>query len=171
MVEVAGYVADRLLCHPTATPSYLAQVVEPALAKGTGRAERPRTSVALQGVVITAISDDVMQARREAAAQIAFYVAPKSYGPMLEVSGFGAAAAAIRGAFKAKDWEGMVRAVPDDMVDAMALTGTADDVLGRLGEFEARYDHTTLYSPSFLLTPERISENTAAIVAHCGVAG
>jgi alkanesulfonate monooxygenase SsuD/methylene tetrahydromethanopterin reductase-like flavin-dependent oxidoreductase (luciferase family) len=37
----------------------------------------------------------------EAAAQIAFYAAPKAYGPVMEAAGFGREAAVVRDAFRA----------------------------------------------------------------------
>jgi alkanesulfonate monooxygenase SsuD/methylene tetrahydromethanopterin reductase-like flavin-dependent oxidoreductase (luciferase family) len=114
--------------------------------------------------VITAIADSVEQARREAAAQIAFYVAPKAYGPVMEASGFGEETAAVQAAFRAKDHEAMVAAVSDAMLAEMAAYGTAADVREQVERLEKRYDHAALYSPSFTLSPERVAENTTAIL-------
>lgn len=164
MVEVAGFCADGLVCHPTATPGYLDQIVRPAIATGAERAGRSPDDVALLGVVITAIHPDRAQARREAAAQIAFYCAPKAYAPVLEAAGFGGVAEDVRAAFRAGDHQAMAAAVPNEMVDAMALAGTEEEVRARLPEMAARYDHTSLYSPSFGLTEARVTENTAAIL-------
>lgn len=164
MIESAGRVSDGLICHPTVTDKFLDDVVRPALEKGATHAGRAVTDVALKGVLITAISDDAEQARREAAAQIAFYVAPKAYGPVMESSGFGAEAEAIREAFQRKDHQGMIDAVSDAMLDQMAAAGTADDVRERVARLEQRYDHCALYSPSFTLSAERVAENTAAIL-------
>jgi alkanesulfonate monooxygenase SsuD/methylene tetrahydromethanopterin reductase-like flavin-dependent oxidoreductase (luciferase family) len=122
------------------------------------------SDVQLKGVVITSIHDDVDQARREAAAQIAFYVAPKAYGPVMEASGFGEEAAAIQAAFRAKDHDAMVAAVSDRMLDQMAAAGTLDEVRERVVVLEKRYDHAALYSPSFTMAPERVRENTFAII-------
>ena len=120
--------------------------------------------MALKGVVITSIHDDPGVARREAAAQIAFYVAPKAYGPVMEASGFGSEAAAIQSAFRAQDHDGMVAAVSDGMLDEMAAHGTVDEVRQRVAALEKRYDHAALYSPSFQMAPERVRENTSAII-------
>ena len=120
MIEVAGRVSDGLICHPTLTGRYLHDVVRPAIERGASRTGRPAGDVALKGVIICAISDDAAQARREAAAQIAFYVAPKAYGPVMEASGFGAEAAEIQAAFARKDHKGMVDAVPGAMLAEMA---------------------------------------------------
>jgi probable F420-dependent oxidoreductase len=164
MIEVAGRVSDGLICHPTVTDQFLDEVVRPAIERGAAKTGRSATDVALKGVLITAISDDSDQARREAAAQIAFYVAPKAYGPVMEASGFGSEAEAIRDAFHRKDHQGMVDAVSDAMLDEMAAAGTIDEVRSQVERLEKRYDHCALYSPSFTLSAERVAENTAAII-------
>jgi probable F420-dependent oxidoreductase len=164
MVEVAGRVADGLICHPTVTDRYLEDVIRPAVNAGTEKTGRVPEDVAIMGVIICAISDDTASARREAAAQIAFYVAPKAYGPVMEVSGFGAEAAAIQRAFRQGDHEAMIAAVSDDMIDQMSVAGTADQVRDALPAIERRYDHAALYSPSFTLSAERVAENTRAII-------
>ncbi|MEW2571585.1 LLM class flavin-dependent oxidoreductase [Streptomyces sp. NPDC047070] len=164
MIEVAGRVSDGLICHPTVTDRYLEDVVAPAVARGAAKAGRSPQDVLLKGVVICAIADDTASARREAAAQIAFYVAPKAYGPVMEASGFAAEAAAIRTAFHAGDHRAMIDAVSDAMLDQMAVAGTVDEVRDALPALEKRYDHAALYSPSFTLAPERVAENTQAII-------
>ena len=164
MIEVAGRVSDGLICHPTLTDRYLEQVARPAIEKGAEKTGRSASDVHLKGVIITAIHDDPAVARREAAAQIAFYVAPKAYGPVMEASGFGEEAAAIQTAFRAKDHDAMVAAVSDRMLEEMAAAGTLEEVRERVALLEKRYDHAALYSPSFTLTPERVRENTFAVI-------
>lgn len=164
MIEVAGRVSDGLICHPTLTDRYLEEVARPAIEQGAAKTGRDVSDVHLKGVIITSIHDDPAVARREAAAQIAFYVAPKAYGPVMEASGFADEAAAIQAAFRAKDHDAMVAAVSDRMLDEMAAAGTLEEVRDRVGLLEKRYDHAALYSPSFTLSSERVRENTFAII-------
>jgi alkanesulfonate monooxygenase SsuD/methylene tetrahydromethanopterin reductase-like flavin-dependent oxidoreductase (luciferase family) len=82
----------------------------------------------------------------------------------MEAAGFGREAAAIRDAFRAGDHRAMIEAVSGAMLDEMAVAGTAAEVRDALPTLERRYDHAALYSPSFTLTPERVSENTRAII-------
>jgi probable F420-dependent oxidoreductase len=168
MIEVAGRVSNGLICHPTITDRYLDEVARPALERGAAKTGRSVSDIALKGVIITAISDDADQARREAAAQIAFYVAPRAYTPVMEASGFGAEAEAIQSSFRAKDHDAMVAAVSDRMLDEMAAAGTAEDVRHQVARLERRYDHAALYSPSFTMSPERVDENTTAIIETFG---
>jgi len=85
------------------------------------------------------VNDDEQLARREVAAQIAFYTAPRAYAPMLEASGFAAEGERVRAAFADGDNERMIAAVSDDMIDAIAIAGTPEQVRAgierRAGDF------------------------------------
>jgi predicted metal-dependent hydrolase len=54
-----------------------------------------------------------------------------------------------------------LRAYLTRMLDQMAA---ADEVRERVAVLERRYDHASLYSPSFLMAPERVRENTDAVI-------
>jgi alkanesulfonate monooxygenase SsuD/methylene tetrahydromethanopterin reductase-like flavin-dependent oxidoreductase (luciferase family) len=77
MVQVAGCVSDGLLDHPLFSRGYVDEVVRPAIAEGKRRGAREDAHVELVGIVICSIAEDTEQARREAAAQLAFYAAPR----------------------------------------------------------------------------------------------
>lgn len=168
MIESAGRVADGLCAHPVHTVKFLQEVARPAIARGAEKTGRDPGDIAVVATPITVIHEDAEQARREAAAQIAFYAAPKSYAPIFDVDGFAPQAERIRECFARRDLEAMVAEVTDDMIDAMAIAGTPADVEAGLRRFEGVADHLALYSPSFGLTSERVMENTMAIVEHCG---
>ena len=164
MVETAGRVSDGLICHPTFSGRYVHEVVRPAIARGADRAGRDRAAVEIVGMLMCSVHEDEELARREVAAQIAFYAAPKAYAPMMEKSGFAAEAVRIREAFAAGDHAAMIDAVSDEMLDAIGVAGTADQVragiAGRAGDF----DHVALYSPSFTMSTERVRQNTLDLV-------
>jgi probable F420-dependent oxidoreductase len=166
MVQVAGRVSDGLLGHPLFSRPYVDDVVRPAIAEGKRRAEREDARVELVGILICSIAEDPERARQEAAAQLAFYAAPKTYGALLEASGFGAAGEAIRDAFAQRDFARMAASVPDSMVDAMAAAGTAADVQARLDQAGETFDHVVVYPPSFGLTAGRCDELAAALVEY-----
>jgi probable F420-dependent oxidoreductase len=170
MVEVAGRVADGLLGHPLFSPAYLAEVVRPAVARGADRAGRDPAAVTLAGVVICAVDADEERARREAAGQLAFYAAPRAYRGVLAAAGFGAAADRIREAFAAGDHDGMVRAVPDAMVDALAVAGTPVQVHSGLRRFAGVLDHVIVYPPSFRMSRERCAESVEQLI-RCSAPG
>jgi probable F420-dependent oxidoreductase len=167
MVEVAGRVADGLLGHVLFTTGYLEDVVRPAIAQGAQRTGRDAKDVRVASLVLASTHDDPEVARREAAAQLAFYASAKSYAPVVERIGFAAAAEAVREAFARGDEEAMIAAIPDAMVDALAVAGTPEDVKAQLRRYEGLLDHAILYVPSYGVAPDRLRENARALIAAC----
>jgi probable F420-dependent oxidoreductase len=164
MIETAGRVADGLVCHPTFSSRYVHEVVRPAIARGADRTGRDPGAVEVVGMLMCAVHADEEVARRELAAQIAFYTAPKAYAPMFETSGFAAEAERVRTAFADRDTEAMIAAVSDDMLDAIGVAGTAEQVRAGIARRASDFDHVALYSPSFTMTAERVRQNTLDLV-------
>lgn len=166
MIEVAGRVADGFLGHPLFSPAYLDAAVRPAIERGAAKGGRDPDWVAVCGVVICAVADDEEQARREVAGQLAFYAAPKAYGAVLAAQGFDAAACAIRAAFADGDHEAMIDAVPDAMIDTLAVAGTPEQVAERLRHYDGVLDHVIVYPPSFRLSARRCAELVDGLLEH-----
>jgi len=164
MIETAGRVSDGLVCHPTFSSQYVHEVVRPAIYKGADRTGRDPSTVEILGMLLCSVHDDEQIARREVAAQIAFYTAPKAYAPMFEASGFATEAAQIRKAFTDRDHNAMLDAVSDDMLDAIGVAGTPQQVRDGIARREHDFDHVALYSPSFTMTLERVQENTNRLI-------
>ena len=118
--------------------------------------------------MICSISDDVDQARREARSQIAFYYTTRLYHSVLDVHGWRDAGEAIASAFLKHDFKAMAAAVSDEMLDAIAVTGTADEVRDRIEQWRDLSDHLLLYSPSVGMSVERVEENLGAIAETFG---
>jgi alkanesulfonate monooxygenase SsuD/methylene tetrahydromethanopterin reductase-like flavin-dependent oxidoreductase (luciferase family) len=164
MIETAGRVSDGLVCHPTFSSRYVHEVVRAAVARGAERTGRDATEVEIVGMLLCSVNEHEELARREVAAQIAFYAAPKAYAPMLEASGFADEAARIRAAFAGRDREAMIAGVTDEMIDAIAVAGTPDQVRAGIARREADFDHVALYSPSFTMSLERVQQNTLDLI-------
>jgi len=164
MIETAGRVSDGLVCHPTFSSRYVHDVVRPAIASGAERTGRDAGEVEVVGMLLCSVNDDEETARRELAAQIAFYAAPRAYAPMLEASGFGTEAARIREAFATGEHAAMIEAVSDDMIDAIGVAGTPEQVRAGIARREDDFDHVALYSPSFGMTLERVQQNTLDLI-------
>jgi probable F420-dependent oxidoreductase len=149
MIEAAGRVGDGLVGHPLFTPKYVAEVARPALGRGAERAGREAPPIA--GYVTCSVDEDGARARRNAAAIIAFNSTVKTYDVVHRVNGFEAEAEAVKRAWRAGDFKGMADAVHDEMVDAIALAGTPDEVRRRYEErFAGVYEYTLLWPPAFL---------------------
>jgi probable F420-dependent oxidoreductase len=166
MVQVAGRVADGFLGHPLFSADYLAEHVRPAIATGASKADRDPGAVAVCGLVICAVADDEEQARREVAGQLAFYCAPRAYTTVLERQGFADAGNAVREAFAEGDHEAMVKAVPDAMIDRLAVAGTPAQVAEQLRRYDGALDHVIVYPPSFRLSSARCDELVEQLLVH-----
>ena len=164
MIETAGTGRRR-----AARPHPVHHRVPAGRGAARDRAGDPQGRPAMEDVrvaslVFASVHEDAEVARPEVATQIAFYATAKTYAPLLERTGFGAAGEAIRAAFARGDVDAMVAAVPERMVDALAVAGTAADVRAGLRRYEGLLDHAILYAPSFRLTPERVHANTLGLI-------
>ena len=165
MIETAGRVADGVIAHPICSLRYLEEVVRPAVARGAEHAGRNPADIAVTSMVISVVHADEEQARDEAANQISFYSAVKSYHGVLAAGGFGEEVERIREAFVARDLPAMRRAVTDRMIDELAVTGTADQVMAGLKRYDGVLDQTIIYSPTHNIAPERVEENLFSLIA------
>ncbi|MDN5749363.1 MAG: LLM class flavin-dependent oxidoreductase [Pseudonocardia sp.] len=167
MVAAAGAVADGLVGHPIFTRRYVEDVVRPALESGAARTGRDG-QVPIAGYVITSVADDGDRARRDAAAQIAFYVVVRTYAPLVELEGFTAEVAGIREAWKRRDHAAMIDAVSPAMLARMAVAGTPEEARDQLSGFHGLYDRMLCYVPSYGLRAAEITDRVDAVVDTFG---
>jgi probable F420-dependent oxidoreductase len=159
MIRTAAKTADGLIGHPIYTRKYIREKVLPVL---------EGSPCELAPYVITSISEDRDQARREARAQIAFYYTTRLYHTVLDVHGWRPIGETIADAFRKMDFKAMEAAVTDEMVDAIAVAGTADEVRDRISQWDGLSDHLLLYSPSIGMSAGRVQENLDAIAETFG---
>lgn len=154
MVACAARNADGLIGHPVYTRKYLEEVVLPIL---------DGSNCEMAPYVLCSIADDTEQARNEVRAQIAFYYTTSLYHSILDVSGWREIGETISAAFKKGDFKAMVAAVTDEMIDAIAIAGTPDEVRDQIRQWDGLAQHILFYSPSIGMQPERTMENLVAI--------
>ena len=147
MIEAAGAVADGLVGHPLFTPEYTREVVRPALARGAERAGRDEPPP-VAGYVTCVVGDDSDAARSAARGVVAFNSTVSTYRPVLSHHGFDGQAERIRAAWKRGDWAGMAAGVSDEMLDAIALAGTPEQVRSQYQRRrEGLFERTLLWTP------------------------
>lgn len=159
MIRAAARVADGLVGHPIFTRRYMSEIVSPAL---------EGSDCELVPYVITSIHDDPAVARNEARNQIAFYYTTRLYHSVLEPHGWTGIGETIAREFRSGNFAGMAEAVPDEMVDAIALTGTADEVKEKIAAWNDIAEHVMLYSPGIGMNRGRLEENMNAIIETFG---
>ena len=149
MIEAAGAVGDGLVGHPLFTPEYVREVARPALARGAERGGRP-ADVPIAGYLTCSVDEDREAARGAARAVVAFNSTVKTYQVVHRLHGWVEHAERIRELWRGGDFGAAVDAVPDEMLDTIALAGTTDEVRARFAErWDGVYEHTLLWPPAF----------------------
>lgn len=164
MVETAGTVADGLIGHPIASRRWHRERTLPWLRAAEDAAARPAGSCRLVPYVITSIQQDRELARRDARSQIGFYLSVSVYRSVLELHGRPDVADACRAALARFDLRALADAVPDSLVDEIAVAGTPDEARERLAEWRDLCDEPLLYAPTAGVPPERVRANLDAIL-------
>jgi probable F420-dependent oxidoreductase len=149
MIQAAGTVGDGLVGHPLFTPEYVRDVARPALVRGAERADRD-SPVPIAGYLTCSVDADRDAARQAARVVVAFNSTVKTYRVVHRHHGFEGHAEVIRERWQGGDFQAAVEAVPDEMLDAIALAGTPDEVRARFDErWAGLYEHTLLWPPAF----------------------
>ncbi len=146
MTEVAGRVADGILCHSLTTVRYLDEVTRPALARGGAR-----DGFVVSLPVFVVLGTDAGQRRAAEAGvrrQIAFYGSTPAYRPVLELHGWGELADRLNRLSRQQAWEEMAAAIDDDVLGAFAVAGDPAEVAATLRErYGPRADRLSLNTP------------------------
>lgn len=170
MTRLAGEIGDGWIAHELGSPRYLRERVLPNLEAGLARAGRRREDVEVVASACCVPHPDPARAKRWAAGLIAFYATVKTYEPLFEFHGFLAQARAVRAAFVLGDRRAMLAAVPDAMVDALALADTPERVRERLGEYDGLADAVKLSPPTHLVAPASTRAAQEHLLAMVGSA-
>ena len=167
MCRIAGEVADGIRPHPVCTPSYIAEVMLPAVREGAARSGRALGdfAVAMKPLVAAAPDDAHLEAKvRDARARIAFYASTPSYFSAFEHRGLGDLAAEAKVLSRAQRWEELPRLITDDVLHEFVVVGTYDTIGHRLVErFGAVVTHCEF---SIAVRNEGDRERLAELVRH-----
>lgn len=131
MARVGGRIADGVRPHPICTRRYLAEVLQPAIALGTADAGRPddAVSVVASPLIITAPTEAELEARvSNVRSRISFYASTRTYRPVFDLHGWDDVADDLSVLSRQGRWDEMEHRISDEMVEAIAVIGTYDDI-------------------------------------------
>jgi probable F420-dependent oxidoreductase len=168
MVAAAGRAADGLLGHPLATRRWHREVTLPLLRTAAESAGRPAGACPLVPIVVTSIGADRAQARHDAKQQLGFYLSTELYHTILDLHDAREVGRACQAALRKGDLDAAAAALPDELLDEMAIAGTPDDAGESLARWHAVAPLIVLYSPNAGIPPERMRANYDAIFATFG---
>ena len=149
MCRAAGEVADGFHVHPMHSAPYLTDVVKPALNEGAKISGREVDDLELYSpvFVITGETQEETDAmERTVRQQLAFYGSTPSYAAVLEYHGLGELSKKLNKLMREGDTEAMSAAVPESLVEHVAIIAKPGDVGARIRErYEGILDRVSLY--------------------------
>jgi probable F420-dependent oxidoreductase len=132
MTEVAGEVADGLLCHVFSTERYLREVTLPALERGRAKAGKTLEGFEIGGpslIVARDSEEEIAAGIADARQQIAFYGSTPAYRQVLELHGWGELHERLNAMAARGEWEQMADAIDDEVLHAFAVIGTPEEAI------------------------------------------
>jgi len=169
MTRTAAEIGDGWISHELCSPAYVQGQVLPAIGEGLERSGKDRGQVDLVVSACCSVDADGAAARRRAAGIVGFYASVRTYADFFEFHGFGAEAAACGAALKSGAVaQQLGDLVPDAMVDALTLSGTPDEVRGRLAAYDGVVDSIKLTPPTHGLAPDETRAAQAAVIDLIG---
>ncbi len=152
MTRLAGEIADGWLAHELGSPAYVRERVLPQLAMGLERGGRDLPSLDVVASACCVVHNDGREALRRTAGLVAFYASVRTYQEFFDFHGFGDEARRIQSLFREGDVRGMIEATPDEMVDALTLSGTPERAREKLEAYEGLVDTVKLSPPTHFVT-------------------
>ncbi|HVK20108.1 MAG TPA: TIGR03617 family F420-dependent LLM class oxidoreductase, partial [Actinokineospora sp.] len=125
MTEVAGEVADGLLCHSFVTERYLREVTLPALERGRAKAGKELSGFDVSVPPFAATTPEELADVKE---KIAFYGSTPAYRAVLDLHGWGDLQDELHAMSRRGRWAEMPALISDDVLAAFAVVGSPAEV-------------------------------------------
>jgi len=134
MAEVAGEVADGIICHGFTTERYVREVTLPAIERGLRKAGRKREDFTFSCpvFVVTGETERAFEKSRQLIRQqIAFYGSTPAYKGVLELHGWGELQREFNVMSKQGKWVEMAELVDDTMLNTFAVVEERPDAIAQ----------------------------------------
>lgn len=135
MTEVAGEVADGVICHAFTTEKYLRETTLPALERGFAKAGKSRNDFEISYpvfVVTGKTEEEIDQTKVATRQQIAFYGSTPAYKPVLESIGVGDLQGELNAMSKQGRWEEMGGLIDESILKEFAVVGEPSSIAGQI---------------------------------------
>lgn len=135
MTEVAGEVADGMIVHAFTTEKYLRETTLPSLEKGFAKAGKTRKDFEISYPVFVCTGqteEELTEAKRATAQQIAFYGSTPAYKPVLDSIGVGELQGELNSMSKQGRWVEMGGLITPDILSEFAVIGEPSSVAGQI---------------------------------------
>ncbi len=137
MTKVAAETADGMIMHPFSSERYMREVTLPAIESGLTARGRSLGDFELDYAPMLAVGENDEQLAAAVAAvrgRIAFYGCTVAYRPVLELHGWGELQDELIPLNRAHRSEEMAALITDEMVETIAIVGSAAEVVKKMRE-------------------------------------
>ena len=165
MISAAGEFADGLVGHPVHSRRWHREVSLPLLRQAQNTAGRRDQACPIYPHIIVSLNDNPDLARFDAKCQIGFSFSVEHYHSILAHHGMQEVGVACRKCLATYDFKGMARAIPDDLVDEIAIACTPDEFTDRLQQWHDITPEPMLFPASIAVPAERRAENLGHLLS------
>lgn len=171
MTRLAGRTADGWLAHELGSPDYVRERILPNVLAGLEQGSRERSRIDLVASACGMVLPDGREALRNTAGLVAFYASVKTYTGFFAFHGFEDEARRVQALFREGDIRGMIEAVPDEMVDALTISGTPERAREKLAAYEGLVDTVKLSPPTHFVSKRTTRAAQQSLIDTFGVGG
>ena len=165
MLRLAGELADGVITPALTSELSLETVTLPNVREGLEASGRDRAGFETLSLRICCVHEDEREARRRAKALVLHYVgiAP-ALAAVLDLHGLQDVRERVADAFLHGERERAASLLPDEVVDLVSISGTADTCRRRVGELGRLTDTVILFPPSVGLSEDEADATLEAIL-------
>ena len=147
MTALAGEIGDGVIFNTIHSVAWLRDELWPALRTGLSRAGRERPGCDVGILLYCSVADDRATAFERARPALAFYFGVPYFARLLRHHGWDGALERGMAAAERRDERAAAAAVSDEMVEAMTISGTPDEVRDKLRRYADLVDWIVLVTP------------------------
>ncbi len=150
MTRLAGKIGDGWISHELCSPRYLSERILPDLEIGLSQAEdKQRADLDVVVSACCSVDPDPEAARRRVAGLVGFYASVRTYADFFAFHDLAEQQQQVVDAFRAgAGADYLAGSVSEEMIDALTMTGTGDEVAARIGAYQGRADSVKLSPPT-----------------------
>jgi alkanesulfonate monooxygenase SsuD/methylene tetrahydromethanopterin reductase-like flavin-dependent oxidoreductase (luciferase family) len=169
MTRLAGEVADGVIFNGMVPRDYLVAEAPTYLAEGARRSGRSLEGFSISAGRLVGVHASRTRAYDNCRRSIAFYLEVPYFHTVVGQLGFAKELAAGAEAVRTGDYDARIRSVTDEMVDAVGIAGTPDEVAAKVEEYDGLVDRLSFSGPTGSTIEEVEAEMAllADIIATC----
>jgi probable F420-dependent oxidoreductase len=155
MTQMAAEVADGILVMPFNSARHFAERTMPAIERAP---HDPAREIVAEVIV-------ALREKADVKGLLAFYGSTPSYRPVLDVEGWGELQPELNALSKQGGWKEMATRITDDMVDILAVAGTAKECAQQMVDRFPGVSRFCCYFPGYPVTDAEIGELVTQVKA------